>query len=75
MTTEEIIRFAIQAGLKDVLEKTGAEKLENFARLIEGAEKERCFDVCGQVEGPPGMMGFYEGARACADAILKSHEE
>ena len=67
--------LAIQAGLKEVMDTIGPDKLEHFARLIAGAEQERCFDVCGQVEGPPGNLSFYEGVRACADAIYALHEE
>jgi hypothetical protein len=75
MTNEEIRSYAIQAGLKEVLDSTGPEKFEHFARLIAGAEQERCFDVCGQVEGPPGNDSFYEGVRACANAIYAVPEE
>ena len=75
MTNEEITNYAIQAGLKDVLDSTGPEKFKHFARLIAGAEQERCFNVCGQVEGPPGNLSFYEGVRSCAEAIYALPEK
>ena len=75
MTREEIIRFVIEASLQETMESYGLEKLEHFARLIAGAEQERCFNVCGQVEGPAGDFSFYEGVRACANALYAVPEE
>lgn len=75
MTHEEIIRYVVQAGLEEIMKTSDREKLEHFARLIAGAEQERCFELCGQVEGPPGNLSFYEGVRACANAIYAVPEE
>jgi hypothetical protein len=75
MTQEEVMALAIQAGLKEVLDKIGTGKLEHFARLVAEVEQNRCFEVCGQVEGPAGDFSFYEGVRACANAIYAVPEE
>ena len=75
MTREEIIRFVAQSGLQEIMKTVDPDKLEHFARLIAGAEQERCFNVCGQVEGPAGDFSFYEGVRACANAIYAVPEE
>ena len=75
MTREEIIQYAVQAGLQEIMTTTDPERLEHFAHLIAGAEQARCFELCGQVEGPPGNLSFYEGVRACANAIYAVPEE
>ena len=75
MTREEIIRFVVQSGLQEIMKTVDPDKLEHFANLIAGAEQDRCIDACGQVEGPPGNDSFYEGVRACANAIYAVPEE
>lgn len=82
MSPEYVAKLAKEAGLIFDCPPATAEPLDNymqairkFALLVEREESNRCIDACAEVEGPPGMMGFYDGVRACANAILKIKED
>jgi hypothetical protein len=68
MTREEIIRLAREAGLTGLMEGGLIDYFERFAALVAAAERERCAQICEQLQDWPEGATPYDCAQAIRSA-------